>query len=51
VTNLRILVLDRREEEQRNIRYSKELSDLRTLLTNGNFRSRSTGDALLREYP
>jgi hypothetical protein len=52
VTNLRILVLDGEKEEQRNIRYSKEISDLRALLTDGRFAEAvSKGDALLREYP
>src|SRR6266481_1382086 len=52
VTNLQMLVLDGEKEEQRNIRYSKELSELRTLLSNGRFgEAMNKGDALLREYP
>src|SRR5713101_6740039 len=52
VTNLQMLVLDGEKEEQRNIRYSKELSELRTLLSNGRFgEAMNKGDTLLREYP
>src|SRR5260370_4282653 len=52
VNNLHMLVLDGEKEQQRNIRYSKELSDLRTLLSNGKLSEAVTkGDALLREYP
>src|SRR5260370_16500090 len=52
VTNLQMLVLDGEKEEQRNIRYSKELSELRTLLSNGRFgEAMNKGDALLRDNP
>ncbi len=52
VNNLQILVLDGEKEQQRSIRYSKELSDLRTLLSDGKFGEAVTkGDPLLREYP
>jgi eukaryotic-like serine/threonine-protein kinase len=52
VNNLQTLVLDGEKEQQRDLRYSKELSDLRTLLSNGKFgEAVNKGDALLREYP
>src|SRR5260370_3852651 len=52
VNNLHMLVLDGEKEQQRNIRYSKELSDLRSLLSNGKLGEAVTKcAALLREYP
>ena len=52
VNNLHMLVLDGEKEQQRSVRYSKELSDVRALLGDGRFGEAVTkGDALLREYP
>src|SRR5207249_361030 len=52
VRNLLILVLDGEKDQQRSIRYTKELSDLRTLLSDGKFGDAVVkGDALLHEYP
>ena len=52
VINLQTLVLDGEKEQQRAIRYTRELSDLRSLLSNGKFGEAVTkGDALFREYP
>jgi len=52
VINLQMLVLDGEKEEQRAVRYAKELSDLRTLLSNGKFGEAVTkGDTLFRDYP
>jgi serine/threonine protein kinase len=52
VANLRMLVLDGEKEQQSTIRFGKELSDLRALLSDGKFSEAVTkGEALLREYP
>ena len=52
VKNLLTLVLDGEKERQRNIRYTKELSVLRVLLSDGKFGDAVVkGDVLLREYP
>ena len=52
VINLQTLVLDGEKEEQRAVRYTKELSDLRALLSNSKFSEAVTkGNALLSEYP
>src|SRR5216684_5183105 len=52
VNNLHMLVHDGEKEQQRSIRYSKELSDLRVLLSSGKFGEAVTkGDELLREFP
>jgi len=52
VANLRMLVLDGEKEQQSTIRFGKELSDLRTLLSDSKFgEAVRKGEALLREYP
>jgi len=52
VANLRMLVLDGEKEQQSTIRFGKELSDLRALLSDGKFgEAVAKGEALLREYP